>query len=323
MNLHPPLRMAAAVLASAFAASAAAQMPDDVLVRGPEMTLTRADFDVELTRIPVEQRTAFVASPQRVQAMLNNLLINRTLAERARARAVDQDPAIAHRLRLEAERALAAVMIERIESDAGAEFDRAAERNLVRARELYLVDRAKYSVPEEIEVSHLLFDPAKRGKDGALAAANDARAKLVAGADFGAMAMELSDDTSASRNKGRLPAIARGKVDPAFDEAAFALKSPGAISEPVLTRFGYHVIRLEARKPAREKTFDQVRGQILAEMRQKHVTDARESAIAAIRSDKRLEVNQEAVDALVAQIEVPPLPAKSSKPKTAPPPTKK
>ena len=100
----------------------------------------------------------------------------------------------------------------------------------------------------------------------------------------------------------------RGRYDPAFEAAAFALKNPGDISEPVLSRFGYHVIRLEGRTPERQQTFDEVRGQILADMRQKSVNDARESAIAAIRGDSRLQVNREAVDALVLKVDIPPLP---------------
>jgi len=324
MNQQLALPLAFALLASALTLSASAQTADEVLVRGPEVMLTRADYDAELTRIPNDKRIAFATNPQRVQAALNNILVNRTLAERARAQGIDKDPTAARRLLLESDRALAALMVERIESDAEAEFDRAKDSNLARARELYLVDRAKYMNPEEIEVSHILFATSRKGEAAALAAASGARAKLIAGANFADMAVELSDDRSAVRNKGRLPVITAGKVDPAFEKAAAALKSPGDISEPVLSRFGYHVIRLEARKPGREKSFDEVRSQILTEMRQKQVTDARESAIVAIRSDSRLQVNQEAVDALVVQVDVPPLPADSSKPKvTAPAPTKK
>jgi peptidyl-prolyl cis-trans isomerase C len=138
------------------------------------------------------------------------------------------------------------------------------------------------------------------------------------------MAVELSDDRSAVRNKGRLPPVTAGKVDPAFEKAAAALKKSGELSEPVLSRFGYHIIRLEARKPAREKSFNEVRGQILREMQQKRITEARDSAIADIRSDKRLVVNQEAVDALVVDVDVPSPPADSSAPKAkAPAPTRK
>ena len=125
---------------------------------------------------------------------------------------------------------------------------------------------------------------------------------------FAVLAVAVSDDPSAARNKGRLGPYPRGKFDPAFEAAAFALQKPGDVSEPVLTRFGYHVIRLEGRTPARQQTFDEVRAQILAEMRQKYVADARDTTISAIRGDPRLEVNQEAVDALVVKVDFPALP---------------
>jgi len=310
-------RTAVAVSAALLGWSAIAQTPPDVLVRGPEVVLTRADWDAELTRVPADQRVAFATSPQRVQTTLTNLLVNRTLAERARAQGIDKDPVVQRRIALEADRVLAALMIERIEADAGPEFDRAAERNLARARELYLVNQAKYLIPEEVDVSHVLFDVSKGGKEAALAAANDARAKLVAGADFAALAVAVSADSSAARNQGRLGWNARGKYEPPFEAVAFALKDPGDISEPVLTRYGYHVIKLEGRRPARQQSFDEVRAQILGDMRQKYISDARDSVISAIRGDKRLQVNQEAVDALVVKVDIPALPA--APPKTSAP----
>jgi len=313
MSPHFRLRTAAAFSAVVFAWSAHADAPADVLVRAPEAVVTRADWDAEITRVPPDQRVAFTTNPQRVQTALTSLVVNRTLAERARAQGIDKDPVVQQRMVLEADRALAALMVEKIEKDAGAEFDRATERNLARARELYLVNRAKYANSEEVDVSHILFDSSKRGKDAALAAANEARAKLAAGEDFAALALALSDDPSAARNKGRLDWNPRGRFDPAFEAAAFALRNPGDLSEPVSTRFGYHVIRLEGRKPARQQAFDEVRDQILADMRKKHVSDARESTISAIRGDRRMQVNQEAVDALVFKVDIPSMPV------TAPP----
>lgn len=299
------LRIASALAAASLAGSALAQLPADVLVRGPEVTLTRADWTAEMSRIPADQRTPFATSPTRVQTALNNLLVNRTLGERARARGLDKDPVVQRRLVLEADRVLALLLLEKVDAEAGAEFDRATELNLARARELYAIDRAKYSVPELIDMSHILFETTKRGGDAALAAANDARAKLLAGADFVALAATVSEDPSVAANKGRLGPGPRGRFDPAFEAAAFALKNPGDVSEPVLTRFGYHVIRLESRTPSRQQSFDEVREQILAELRQKYVNEARDATLAAIRTDKRLEVNQQAVDALVVKVDYP------------------
>jgi peptidyl-prolyl cis-trans isomerase C len=113
--------------------------------------------------------------------------------------------------------------------------------------------------------------------------------------------------------------VTRGKTDPAFEQAAFALKNPGDLSEPVLSRYGYHIIKLEARKPARQRTFDEAKREILAEMKQKYVAEAREAAVRGIRSDTRIQVDQDAVEALVVQIEVPPTPVAPTLPTTAPP----
>ena len=51
-------------------------------------------------------------------------------------------------MELEADRVLMQRWIEKIEADAGAEFDRKADGNLVRARELYVIDKKKYDIPE-------------------------------------------------------------------------------------------------------------------------------------------------------------------------------
>lgn len=286
-------------------------------MRTPEVVITRADWEAELARIPVEHRTAFATSPQRVQAAINNLLVNRTLAERARAKGVDKDPATARRYALEIDRLLAGLMIERIEAEAGAEFDRDSDRNLARARELYLVNQSKYAVAEQIDVSHILFDTTKRGKDTALSAANEARAKILAGADFNALATEISDDPSAATNKGRLNGVTRGKTDPAFERSAFGLRSPGDVSEPVLSKFGYHLIKLEDRKPGRSRTFAEAQRTILNEMRQKYVNETRDAAVREVRSDKRMQFDQEALDGLVVTVEVPPLPKAAAPAKRA------
>jgi hypothetical protein len=56
-------------------------------------------------------------------------------------------------------------------------------------------------------------------------------------------------------------------------------------------------------------------------MRQKHVGDARDAVLTAIRTNKELQVNQEAVDALVVKVDIPPSPAsprRAASPETPP-----
>ena len=83
-----------------------------MLVRTPEMVITRGDWEAELTRIPNDQRMAFTASSQRVQAAPQQRA-HQPDARRARPRQGDSTgtPTMARRLTLETERFLAALMI--------------------------------------------------------------------------------------------------------------------------------------------------------------------------------------------------------------------
>ena len=82
-----------------------------------------------------------------------------------------------------------------------------------------------------------------------------------------------------------------------------ALKNIGDVSEPVLSSFGWHVIKLEARRPAVQKTFEEAREQILGELKQKYVNEQREAALAKVRSDPTIKANREAIDALVIRVD--------------------
>lgn len=279
----------------------AAETPAGVLVKSPETAVTRADWEADLDRLAPDKREAFASSPQRVQAVIVNLLVSKTLAARAKAQGMDRDPRVAERVALETDRLLAAYMIEKIEQRASAEFERNAEQNNARARELYLADPKKYMLPEQVDISHILFRTDKRSKAEALAAAEAARAKLVAGADFQALAREVSEDVNAKTNGGRLSWLPRGATDPAFEQAAFALRNKGDLSQPIESSFGYHVIRLEGRRAPRQPSFEEVRAKIVDDLRKQYLAEARDKEINAIRADPRIEVNQEAVDALISQ----------------------
>ncbi|MFH0264867.1 peptidylprolyl isomerase [Vibrio rumoiensis] len=117
----------------------------------------------------------------------------------------------------------------------------------------------KYSTKEQRKVRHILIkdDEAKAEK---------LLAKLKAGADFATVAKENSEDVGSAKQGGDLGWMEKGVMDPAFEEAAFALKAKGDISEVVKSDFGYHIIQLEDDKAAEAKPYSEVAADIKAEL---------------------------------------------------------
>lgn len=74
---------------------------------------------------------------------------------------------------------------------------------------------------------------------------------LRAGANFETMVERFSDDKFSQNTKGVLATFGVGQMDPAFEDAAFALKNSGDLSNPVKTEYGYHIIKLISKTPLR------------------------------------------------------------------------
>lgn len=89
-------------------------------------------------------------------------------------------------------------------------------------------------VSAKIKCSHILVK--KQGE--ALAALE----RLRAGEKFGKLARELSLDSGSAKRDGSLGYFSRGKMVKEFEAAAFSLE-PNAVSEPIRTEFGYHIIK--------------------------------------------------------------------------------
>ncbi|MBR0034588.1 MAG: peptidylprolyl isomerase, partial [Synergistaceae bacterium] len=91
--------------------------------------------------------------------------------------------------------------------------------------------------------------------------------ELKSGASFDAVAKKYSRDPGSAQNGGDLGEFPRGVMVPEFEKAAFELKEPGEVSEPVKTQFGWHIIKLEERIPEKPSPFEEVKPRILQELR--------------------------------------------------------
>jgi peptidyl-prolyl cis-trans isomerase D len=125
----------------------------------------------------------------------------------------------------------------------------------------YEDNQQQYSTPEQVRASHILLKT--EGKDDAAVKkqAEDLLAKVRAGADFGKLASQYSEDEASKAKGGDLDYFNKGQMVPEFDKVAFSLP-PGQISDLVKSQFGYHIIKVVDKKPATSKPLADVRTQI-------------------------------------------------------------
>ena len=113
----------------------------------------------------------------------------------------------------------------------------AVTETAVRAR--YEVEAKKLATAEQIQASHILLKTEKEAKE--------VIALLDKGGDFTELAKQKSTGPSAS-DGGSFGFFGRGQMVPAFEKAAYALKSGTYTKKPVNTQFGWHVIKVGERK---------------------------------------------------------------------------
>lgn len=112
--------------------------------------------------------------------------------------------------------------------------------------------KAYNRMQEVVNASHILLQfPSNASKEDTIAVfrmAQKLKNDAESGADFNALATEYSEDPSAKDNRGNLGYFTALQMVHQFEDAAYNL-SIGQISDPVLTDFGYHIIKLEDKKP--------------------------------------------------------------------------
>lgn len=104
----------------------------------------------------------------------------------------------------------------------------------------------------EVNASHILLRTPPNSTQEQDSAVYDRcvqlRNEIINGANFEETAATISEDPSAQKNQGNLGYFTAFQMVPQFEEAAFSL-TPGEISMPVKTKFGYHLIKLIDKRP--------------------------------------------------------------------------
>ena len=111
--------------------------------------------------------------------------------------------------------------------------------------------------------------------------------KIKAGADFAEVAKDSSEDLSSNQNGGDLGYFQWGRMVDEFQEAAFKMKV-GEVSEPVLSSYGWHLIKIEDRRPVpNRKPFEEQKAEMEQQAQRMMGEKLREASLAYMDSLKK------------------------------------
>ena len=145
-------------------------------------------------------------------------------------------------------------------------------------KQAYEDRKQQFQTPEERRASHILItvpaDASDEEEAASRAKADDIYQQLQqAPGRFAELAKANSEDPGSAEQGGDLGFFQKGFMVKEFEDAAFSQKV-GEIGAPVRTQYGFHIIRVDDIKPVVTTPFEQVREQLLKEIRESRVQDA-------------------------------------------------
>jgi peptidyl-prolyl cis-trans isomerase C len=265
------------------AASAAKSDTDTVVASQGGVSVTLGNVDSFAAHIPEKNRAEFFNSPQRIQTLITNLLVDKQLAAEARKLGIDRDPAVAKELAKASDpvAVLARARMEKLRKSI--EVPDMSELAL----EQYIGHKEDYIEHGRIDVRDVLVSTAKRSEDEAHTLATTIAEQAEADpAAFPALVTKYSDQADKAESGGLVTHLESGGHDPMLVAAAGKLSKPGEVSRVVRAENGFHVLQLVARAPDRQQSFDEVRQSIVDKLEKDYVAKTLSLHRARLRSQK-------------------------------------
>lgn len=161
------------------------------------------------------------------------------------------------------------------------------------AKKYFDENKEKYKQRESVRASHILLKVARTAPEEEKKAKR-AKAKEILklakapGAKFDELARQHSEGPTKSRG-GDLGLFSRGRMVKEFEDAAFGAK-PGQVVGPVETQFGFHIIKVFEKKPARQREYDEVKDSILTSLKARAKSKATREILAKLKEEAKVEI---------------------------------
>ncbi|WMJ80006.1 peptidylprolyl isomerase [Clostridium sp. MB40-C1] len=222
------------------------------IVNGKE--ITEKDLQTAMLRFPQDRR-GFLASEQGKKQLIEQLVAFELFYNYGKDNGIEETETYKEALEATKRELITQLSIENAL--------KSVEVTDKEVEDYYNANKEGFKTPEMVSAKHILVDTEEL--------ANEIAGKIKEGLSFEEAAQEYSTCPSKAQG-GNLGQFGRGQMVPEFEEAAFTLEI-GTLSQPVKTQFGYHLIKVENKMEAAQKSLDEVKDMIkgqLMQQRQNH-----------------------------------------------------
>lgn len=278
------------------AAKAPAVDENKIIAQVGDFKMTLKELNEMIAQYPPQFRGAF-NTYDRKKNLVERILESKIFAMAAEKESLDKDPEIQKQLQSSREQILTYAYQRKISKQTNASDEE--------AKSYYDSHQKEFTMPEQVKARHILIKDEEEAKK--------IRQQLVEGtAKFEDVAKEKSVDRASKNRGGDLGWVSKGLRGEDFDKVAFNLE-PGKLSDVFKTPTGFHVLKVEEKKPSSIREFDKEKPSILRRLKANKEKDSIDATRKELWTSMKANIDEETLKAAT-----PPPPPPEANP-TSPP----
>ena len=238
--------------------------------------ITQADLEREIKNLPEFAQKLFEGSGGK-EKFLDELIKKELLYQEALKKGIDKDAEYQRKVEEFKKLTLIGQLLEK-------EIETKAKVTDQDVKDYYEKHKEELASVSQIRASHILVKTEEEAKK--------ILERLKKGEDFAKIAKKSSIDPGSAKNSGDLGFFSSGQMVPEFEAAAARLKT-GEISEPVKTKFGYHIIKVTDKKMGKPVEFEKVKNVIFQRLSAEKQKEFFDSYIEDLKKSYKVEINKE------------------------------
>ncbi len=276
--------LAIAVLCALLSCAKKEEQKGPYLAKVGTVKITQADLERDIKNLPEFAQKIF-EGPGGKEKFLDEMIKKELLFQEALKRGLDKDPEYLRKLEEFKKLTLIGQLLEK-------EIEAKAKVTEQDVKDYYEKHKDELAAVTQIRASHILVKTEGEAKK--------LLERLKKGEDFAAIAKKYSIDTGSAKNGGDLGYFSSGQMVPEFEAAAAKLKAGEVSSEPVKTKFGYHIIKVTDRKKGQPVEFEKIKNVLFQRISAERQKEFFDSYIENLKKTYKVEINKEAVSKLSA-----------------------